>query len=70
MLPSMADPPGSASAMTVVLIRAWYENDGFRARIVFLADEPEARRSVVVGSIDEACAVVRAAIDPNRRHVD
>lgn len=54
--------------MTVMLIRMWFEDDGFRARIMFEGGpaDVDAVRSVVVQSVDAACDVLRRAADALR----
>ena len=53
--------------MTVVLIRAWYEDDQFRARIIFDPENEDSPQSVVVESIDGVCAVFRSVVEATRR---
>ena len=50
----------------MVVIRAWYEGDQFRARIMFEARGDEEPKTVVVQTIDDVCAVFRNAVEPKR----
>lgn len=63
----MAGPTGSANDMMVVLVRAWYEDDQFRARIMFDPHDSDPPQSVVVQSIDEVCVVFRTVLEATRR---
>jgi hypothetical protein len=56
----------AAQEMTVVVIRAWYEGDQFRARIMFEARGDEQPKTVVVQTIDDVCSVFRNAVEAGR----
>lgn len=55
----------------VVVVRAWAHEDGVAARLVLDSGRARQARSVVVGSLDELCAVLgrelTAALRPDEQ---
>jgi len=56
----------TATGMTVVLVRLWFEGTELRARIMFEADDLDTPQSVVVGSVEDICDLIRKAVDARR----
>lgn len=50
----------------MILIRAWYENEQLRARVTFAPRTSGARRTVVVGSVDDIHRIVVDEIESKR----
>ena len=64
----MTELGGAATGMTVMVIRMWIDDGDFRARIMFEGGSSTSDdvRTVVVQSVDEACEVLRRAVDAMR----
>ena len=62
-------PRAPRRTAVVVVVRAWTHDDGVAARLVLDAGRARQARSVVVGSLDELCTVLRreltAALRPD-----
>src|SRR5207248_7980720 len=52
----------SLSRSTVVVIRAWLDDDGVRGRVLFEDDE-DLGASAVAASIEEMCELARTALE-------
>jgi len=50
----------------VVLVRAWYENEQLRARVMFAPRMTGARRTVIVDSMDDICKIIADEIESKR----
>jgi hypothetical protein len=64
--PAAIDTLAPSDEIIVILIRAWYENEQLRARVTFAPRTSGARRTVVVGSVDDIHRIVVDEIESKR----
>lgn len=49
--------------MTVVVVRVWFEDRKFRARLIFAPGESLAPESIVVDSLEDMLQAMREAVE-------